>query len=278
MRIDRTTRTRATPARTVALLALGALGLVACGGGEPAAPPEPSELEQRAAKPDGEALELRPIDPATVGRVHGRVRFEGEHEPREIPLVRECRVTGEPLFDETVVVGADGGLRDVLVHVRRGLAAWEIPPPASDGDVRLDQHGCAYVPHVVALRAGRTLRISNSDPLAHNVRVRAPRNGLDRNSTQGRGADDLLLPFERPELGVRIGCDLHPWMGAYVHALDHPFFALTEADGSFALEGLPPGDYEIEARHPELGRRRAEVTVPARGDAQLEFVFEPEDR
>src|SRR6185503_3810709 len=112
--------------------------------------------------------------------------------------------------------------------VRRGLAGYAVPPPP-DGlpPPVLDQLGCRYAPHVLALRAGGTLLVSNSDPLTHSVRVRAPRNGLDSNRSQGAGTAPLELPFARAELGVRVGCELHPWMGAVVHALDHPFYAVT---------------------------------------------------
>jgi hypothetical protein len=256
----------------VLLCALGASS-TGCSRSAPTVADEPSELELRSAAAEPAPRER--IDPAAVGGIRGRVTFEGEPpEPRAIPLVRECKLHDEPLYAETLVVGPDGGLRDVLVHVRRGLAAWEIPPPAPDAPApRLDQVGCRYVPHVLALRAGQTLFVANSDPLAHNVHLRAPRNGLDANRSQGRGAPELELAFTRRELDVRVACDLHPWMGAVVHVLDHPFYAVTDASGAFALAGLPPGEYEIEALHAKLGKRRATVTVAAGADVSLDLGF-----
>ena len=263
-----------------ALAALAALALsvpqTGCSKSASAEAEEPSELELRsaAAAPPPRA----PIDAAAVGGIRGRVTFAGvPPAPRAIPLVRECRLHDEPLYAEASVVGPDGGLRDVLVHVRRGLVAWEIPPPSPDAPApHLDQEGCRYTPHVLALRAGQVLRVVNSDPLAHNVHVRAPRNGLDANRSQGRGSDPIELAFTRRELAVRVSCDLHPWMGAVVHVLDHPFYAVTGADGAFAIAGLPPGEYEVEALHPTLGKRRATIAVAAGVDTPLDLSFEEE--
>jgi len=260
---------RAAPALVAALAAVCAPA--GCGRAE-APPQEPTELEARGSTPAAEAP--RPIDPARTGAVAGLAAFAGEPpERRAVPLIRECGVHGNELLAEDVVVGADGGLRDVLVRVRRGLAGWAVPPASGGPGPVLDQAGCRYAPHVIALRAGETLSVSNSDPLTHNVNVRAPRNGLDSNSSQGQGAAPLELPFARAELGVRVACDLHPWMGAVVHVLDHPFYAVTGDDGRFRIEGLPEGEYELEALHPVLGKRSATVTVQAGAEAAARFEF-----
>jgi len=256
---------------TAPLLSLALAALPACGA-DVEQPVEPTELETRASAPD--AAPALAIDPARTGAVAGRVTFQGPPPPRRsIELQRECQAHGAEILAEDVVVGAEGGLRDVLVHVRRGLAGHAIPERPAGPSPVLDQVGCRYTPHVLALRAGDSLLVANSDPIAHNVRVHAPRNGLGSNRTQGEGAAPLELPFARAELGVRVDCDLHPWMGAVVHALDHPFFALTGEDGAFRIDGLPEGEYELEALHPTLGKRRATIAVAAGGEARADFAF-----
>jgi hypothetical protein len=251
---------------------LSALAALAACGADVEQPVEPTELETRASAP--EPPPAIAIDPARTGAVAGHVTFQGPPpERRSIELQRECQAHAEEILAEDVVVGAQGGLRDVLVHVRRGLAGHAIPGRLEGPSPVLDQVGCRYTPHVLALRAGDTLLVANSDPIAHDVRVRAPRNGLGMNRTQGEGAAPVELAFTRPELGVRVDCDLHPWMGAVVHALDHPFFALTGEDGAFRIDGLPEGEYELEALHPSLGKRRATVVVEAGGEARADFAF-----
>jgi plastocyanin len=248
-----------------AALRAGFLLAAACGSETGALPQEePTELEARASAP----VELRAIDPSRTGAIRGRVRFAGEPpEPLEIPLIRECQSHGEKAPDERLVVGPDGGLAGALIHVRRGLSGYVLPE-ALPAQVELDQVGCRYVPHVLALRAGDTLRVLNSDDLTHNVRVSAPKNGLVLNRSQAKGSAPLELCFERAELGARVACDLHPWMGAVLYVLDHPFYAVSKSDGEFAIEGLPEGAYELEVVHPELARQRLSRDVRA-GESTL---------
>ena len=246
------------------------LGVASCG---PAGPPEePTELEAREAE-GGERPAPQPIDPATVGSIAGRVRWPGPAPEREVIRIgKACPGHPTTLLSDRLIV-EEGGVTDVLVHVRRGLAGWEIPP-AEPQTATVDQVGCRYTPHVVALRAGGTLRVTNGDELAHNVRLSARRNSVSRNVTQSRGAEPLEVVFPRPEQGIAVVCDLHPWMGARVHVLDHPFYDLTGAGGAFALGGLPPGEYEIEARHETLGRIRETVMVEAGAETALDLEFE----
>ncbi len=248
------------PRALLRLLLAGSLLAPACGS-EAGAPPaeEPTELETRASAP----AELRAIDPSRTGAIHGCVRLAGEPpEPLAIPLIRECQSHGETAPDERLLVGQDGGLAGALIHVRRGLSGYALPE-AQPAQVELDQVGCRYVPHVLALRAGDTLRVRNCDGLTHNVRVSAPKNGIALNRSQARGSAPLELRFERAELGARVACDLHPWMGAVLYVLDHPFYAVSGSDGGFAIAGLPEGAYELEVVHPELARRRLSMDVRA---------------
>ena len=137
--------------------------------------------------------------------------------------------------------------------------------------LRVEQRGCAWVPHVVAVRAGRGLLVSNDDPVPYNVHLRARRNPSS-NSTQAAGAAELRLVLDEPELDVPLVCDLHPWMGAWVHVVDHPWFGVTER-GAARIEGLPAGAYELEVRHETLGKERLEVVVEQGGTAELTVTF-----
>lgn len=269
--------------------------LAACTGGEAPAPGRPApetdatdarEPQARRERPraaagesttrsDGASEPPRPIDPATVGRVTGRVLFVGT-PPVQKPLAMgtdpACRDHAQPPTTEKVVV-TDGGLRDVYVFVARGHEGWIVPEPPAE-PVVLSQHGCLYVPHALALQTGQTLLVHNGDPTTHNVNMRAKRNGISRNATQGQNQADLSFRFERREHAIAFQCDIHPWMKAWLYVQDHPWFAVSGADGSFVIEGLPPGSYTLEARHEELGERRVEVTVPASGTAAVELSFE----
>lgn len=156
---------------------------------------------------------------------------------------------------------AEGRIANVLVRVKSGLspdARWDAPSEP----VLLDQQGCVFVPHVIALRSGQALQVRNSDPLVHNVNVRPtrPRNDASNRSLAPH-SNDLTLVFDAPETGIPLRCDIHPWMQASVHVLEHPFFALTRADGSFEIAGLPPGAYEFELVHEWLGKHTFEARL-----------------
>src|SRR5204862_5125841 len=117
----------------------------------------------------------------------------------------------------------------------------------------LQQVGCEFVPYVVGLRAGQTLLVRNSDPVLHNVHaIPAVGTNKESNNAQPAGAADLRLMFSEPELFLRIRCDLHPWMLAYVCVWPHGAFAVTDLNGSFEIANVPAGEYTLIAAHRKL--------------------------
>lgn len=210
-----------------------------------------------------------------LGLIVGLVRFEGK-APRRFPITPIANTAGcseherTPLIEDYVI--QDGRIANVLVSVRRTPAGYVAPPPRQEPFV-LDQYGCLYVPHVSALRAGRPLRVANSDSTSHNVHLTATRNE-SANRTIVAGGQPIDLAFPKSE-SVRFTCDIHPWMGATLHVLEHPFFAVTGEDGSFRVEGLPPGEYEFEAWHEKLGKLRTKRFTLGAGDrARVAFTYE----
>lgn len=211
-----------------------------------------------------------------VATVTGRAVFAGTPPPRQKIVAAlskpECCEHGEPMVEDIVVT--DGGLRDVLVSIRKVPSGVTIPPPPAEPLV-MDQIGCTYVPHVAAIQAGQKIVARNSDPTGHNVRVSASKN-FGPNATMQAGAPDYPIDLPKPEQ-VKFVCDIHPWMGADVHILEHPWFAVSAADGSFTISDLPAGEYEFEAEHPRLGSARTEsVSVAGGGALELTFTFKGE--
>jgi plastocyanin len=206
------------------------------------------------------------------------VTFKGEApEPEQIDMsgVKECAVQHpDGAFAERLVVNGNGTLKNVLVRVSAGLPAGEsFPVPQTPA--RLDQKGCQYYPHVVAVMVGQQMVISNSDTFLHNVHALSNENpafnfGQPTQDKAGRKVD----PMKTPE-SFKVKCDVHPWMGAFVHVLDHPFFSVTGDDGTFTITGLPPGNYTLTAWHETLGeQQQADVKVEEGKPARVEFNFE----
>jgi plastocyanin len=150
--------------------------------------------------------------------------------------------------DDSISVGKDKGLKDVVVRIEPNGVKGDMPTTTP----QLKQEGCMYVPHVVALMAGQDIEILNADKTMHNVHTYKDQETII-NAGQPAGA----LPIKKvasDDPGIlKVKCDVHPWMTAYLVVTDHPFFAVTDADGKYTIANVPAGKYRLEAWHPELG-------------------------
>jgi len=163
-----------------------------------------------------------------------------------------------PVYPETVTMKADGSLKDVFVYVSKGLQGKTFPVPSTP--VALDQDGCMYSPHVFGIMAGQVLKVVNSDSTTHNVHALAEVNP-EFNVGQRAGQPPIEKTFAKPEVTVPIVCNQHPWMKAVAHVISNPYYAVSDADGSFDIKGLPPGTYTITAVHEKFGTISQTVTV-----------------
>lgn len=180
-----------------------------------------------------------------------------------------CHRPGVETLSEDIIVSAGGGLGNVYVHVVSGLGVRAFAPPPSPAV--MDQVGCMFVPHVLGVQAGQVITFKSSDPVLHNVRAVARKNRTFNVSMPGKGKT-VDRYFSEPEV-VAIRCDVHAWMSAYIAVENHPFHQVTGEDGSFALEGLPAGEYIVEAWHEKLGALRERVTAAEGQRRDMQFTF-----
>jgi plastocyanin len=233
---------------------------VACGGSKDEAPPGPPANAKR-------------VDLATAGSVSGRVAIEGP-----VPANPRLQIEGDPYCNQQNPNGAtgenfvvdNGGLENVFVYVKDGVSGYGFDVPTET--VKLDQQACRYHPHVLGLRVGQKLAISNSDETLHNVHALATAN---REWNKGQSLKNMVdeKVFTKPEVMVHFKCDVHNWMHAFVGVLDHPYFAVTHDGGKFELKGLPPGTYTVEAWHEKLGTQTQSVTLAEKESKELTFTF-----
>jgi plastocyanin len=212
---------------------------------------------------------------ALAGSVKGTVLFEGE-PPTQPVLKRDSDLKcSQNRADEQIVV-AKGKLRDVIVRVKNGTVTQ--PAAAPTTQVVIDQKDCMYSPRVVAIVAGQSVAVHNSDNTFHNVHGTLMGAGKDVfNKPQGPGADNIAVDATAAKPGdvLQLQCDIHPWMRSYIAVNDTPFFAVTGPDGTFDIEGLPEGTYKLEAWHPVLGTRTLKIVIgkAKRGDVTARFSY-----
>jgi hypothetical protein len=238
----------------------------ACGGGE--------EKAEAPAEKAAETPSFVTVDPATAATVTGKAIFEGTVP--KAPVINmsaepDCsKLHSGPVHPDNWTVGEGGALANVFVWVKTGLEGKAFQPATTPAV--LDQKGCIYQPHVVALQKGQPLQVTNDDPLTHNVHP-LPKVNPEWNKSQTPGAPPIDYQFPRQEIMLPVKCNIHPWMRSYISVVDHPFFAVTAADGTFTIKGLPPGTYTVEAVHEELGAKEMSVTLAAAGSATADFAF-----
>ncbi|MDG2384589.1 MAG: hypothetical protein P8N76_23170 [Pirellulaceae bacterium] len=213
-------------------------------------------------------------------KVTGVVTFDGPRPQRQV--IRLVGKDGKPtdchelhqqqLLDENLIVGEDGGIANVFVYVKKGIPKQDYPL-LSKLPV-LDQIDCMFRPRVQGIRAGQELLMRNSDQLIHNVRSLSLRNRAF-NVAQPASSPDRKKSFRRAEREIKIQCDFHPWMTAYIFVMDHPFFAVSDESGKFEFSGLPAGSYTVAAWHEALGEQQKELIVSNESIAPIGFAFQP---
>lgn len=239
---------------------------------------EEDEFAGVGAKKEAAAAPAGPVttvDPATAATIKGKVMFQGEApKPRQIKMDADpncVTMHTEPVYDKSVVINPDSTMQNVFVYVKKGLEGKNFPAPTQAAV--FDQKGCEYHPRVFGVRAGQPIEILNSDPTLHNVHSMPTVNSPFNVGMPLQGMK-LKKTFEKPEQMIKIVCDVHPWMNAYVGVMDHPYFASTGESGGFEINNLPPGQYEIEAWHEKAGTQSQTVTVAAQETKEITFTFQ----
>jgi plastocyanin len=205
--------------------------------------------------------------------VRGKIKYEGKLlKPAAINMAADPSCSKQhtgPVTSPEVVADRQGELENVIVFVADGLGDRTFDPPSQPAVIQ--QKGCMYEPHVLAVRANQPFEVINQDPTSHNIHA-IPANNREWNKAEPPGAK-IDEAFAREEIAIPVKCNVHPWMHSYVAVFKHPYFAVTGKDGSFSLDKLPPGTYTIEAWHEKLGVAKQTITVGSNETKAVDFVF-----
>jgi hypothetical protein len=212
--------------------------------------------------------------------VTGKVTLDGkapEMKTIDMSGVQACaQQHPDPVTEETVVVDDKNDLKNVVVAIKKEEGqdlAGDVPKtPAT-----LDQKGCMYSPHVLAMMVGQDLLVKNSDPFLHNIHSLSETNGSFNKGQPNVNDGEKVEPQPKAAETFRVKCDVHPWMGAWIAVFDHPYFSVTGDDGTFSIKGIPDGDYTLQAWHEKLGTQTQKITVKDGKTAEpVNFTFKAE--
>ncbi|MGD0797398.1 MAG: hypothetical protein ABR910_06710 [Acidobacteriaceae bacterium] len=219
----------------------------------------------------------REFDSATLGSVSGAVRFVGKApEPVRIDTSMDpaCAAGGSGDVSSEQYAVHDGKLANVYVYVKTGPGMVFGGSFSANRAVVLDQKGCAYVPHVIALQAGNFVEFRNEDATMHNVHSMPTAVGNEPvDISEGPNGKPQTRQFKQPEAMIPVRCNNHPWMSAFINVSATPWFAITGADGRFTLNGMPAGQYVLGFVQEKLGEQDITVTVKSQAVTAADGTF-----
>jgi len=222
------------------------------------------------------------------GSLKGRILFDGPvPKPEPLQIERDAEVCGlTALVDESLIVHPENrGLQNVILWLE-SKAAVPVHPDYLNADSMpavMDNKGCRFEPRVVVLRTGQSLELRNSDPVAHNAAAYLKRS-TPFNEVIPSGQPTQRIIRKAETLPARVDCSIHAWMRAWLVVQDHPYVAVTAADGTFEMKNLPAGEWRIrfwqerpgnlaefqrEGRKLSLDKGALVLTIPASGELNL---------
>lgn len=210
-----------------------------------------------------------------TGTIIGKVTFVGKN-----PGYPDANINKDPDVCGTdtrksskLVLSADNGIKNSFISIV-GVNGEKSAVPSTNPV--FEQAQCQFTDHIVVVPTGSTVDFPNkTDKVMHNLHSYSMKNRPFNKGVPFGGV--ISNTFSKPET-VKITCDVHKWMTAYLIVHDDPYYAVTDADGNYKIENVPEGTYKMKAWQESLGRRKGEVTVTAGGETTVNFEFTPKKK
>ena len=215
------------------------------------------------------------VSAAADSKITGTIKLDGtppHQKPIDMSKEPTCQQqhAGNPVTSENVVVGPNGGLANVVVYISEGLSG-AAASQVSSKQVEINQKGCQYIPHVVALDVDQNMKVVNSDQTSHNIHP-LPTKNSQWNKSQPPGSPPFDAKFNTEEVAIPVKCNIHPWMHSYIVVVKGPY-GVSNNTGAYTIDGVPPGNYTLTAWQEEYGTQTQKVTVAAGKPASADFTF-----
>ena len=215
------------------------------------------------------------VSAAGEGKISGTVKLDGAAphmkgiDMSKDPYCSKAHAS-DPGHLETYVVGADGGMENVVLYISEGYTG---PATTVTTEPVFDQKNCMYTPHVLALDVDKKFKVTTSDQTTHNIHpLPNPMTGnIPWNQSQPPGAAAVEKSWKAAEV-IPVQCNIHPWMHGWFVVVKGPY-ATTDSKGAYAISGVPPGSYTLTAWQEAAGTQTQKVTVAAGGAGTANFTF-----
>jgi hypothetical protein len=199
--------------------------------------------------------------------IEGRVTYEGRIPVRRVVPTSDREICGPIREWQLVERGSDNGVKNAVVYLEQVDRGKPWPEEIRDTVPVIDNVDCVFAPHVQVMRPG-AIDIHNSDAVLHNTKAYYGRRAVFNLALPEK---DMTIRRELPRPGVvRFECDAHGWMQAWAYVLTHPYYAITDENGTFRITDVPPGEYTLIARHEYAGdEQRQSVQAGANETVEL---------
>jgi plastocyanin len=204
------------------------------------------------------------------GTLSGTVKYDGTAPPpAKIEVTKDPEVCGKDKINPLIVIGQGNGLANVVVVVQ---ATKGVKMEAPAQNPIFDQKTCEFRPHILTFPAGSTIDVTNSDGILHNIHTTSTVNPSS-NQAQPKFKPKIQIKVEKPEWPISVKCDVHGWMSGYWVSQEHPYYAVTDATGSFKIADIPPGDYKVELWQEKFGKKTVQVTIKPKEDTKVAWTM-----